>query len=62
VLILSRRTGNKFIIGDNVKVSVLSVKGLQVCIGIEAPPDVKVNREEIHQSILKEQPALRVIS
>jgi carbon storage regulator len=61
VLILSRRIGNKFIIGDNVKVSVLSVKGLQVCIGIEAPHDVMVNREEIHQRILKEQTALRGI-
>jgi carbon storage regulator len=48
-------------IGDNVTVSVLGVKGSQVRIGIEAPHDVKVNREEIQQSCLKEQTALRVI-
>jgi carbon storage regulator len=61
VLVLTRRIGEKLIIGDNVTVSVLGVKGSQVRIGIEAPPDVKVNREEIHQRCLKEQSALRGI-
>lgn len=59
MLILTRRTGNKIIFGDNVTVSVLGIKGDQVRIGIEAPHDVKVNREEIHQRSLKEQTALR---
>jgi carbon storage regulator len=58
VLVLTRRIGEKLIIGDNVTVSVLGVKGCQVRIGIEAPRDVKVNREEIHQRCLKEQKAL----
>jgi carbon storage regulator len=53
MLLLTRRTGEKIIIGDNVTVSVLGVKGQQVRIGIEAPREVKVNREEIYQRILK---------
>lgn len=61
MLVLSRRIGEKIVIGDNVTVSVLAVKGSQVRIGIEAPREVKVDREEIHQRCLKEQKALRVI-
>ena len=61
MLILTRRIGEKLIIGDNVTVSVLGVRGSQVRIGIEAPRDVKVDREEIHQRCLKEKKALRVI-
>jgi carbon storage regulator len=59
MLILTRRIGEKLIIGENVTVSVLGVKGHQVRIGIEAPRDVRVNREEIHQRILEEQTASR---
>jgi carbon storage regulator len=62
VLVLTRRIGEKITIGDNVTVSVLGAKGRQIRIGIDAPREVKVNREEIHQRILKEQIALRVIS
>ena len=61
MLILTRRIGEKLIIRDNVTVSVLGVKGCQVRIGIEAPPEVRVNREEIHQRCLKEQTALREV-
>lgn len=61
MLILTRRIGEKLIIGDNVTVSVLGVKGCQVRIGIEAPRDVKVDREEVHQRCLKERKALRAI-
>jgi carbon storage regulator len=61
MLILTRRVGEKLIIDENVTVSVLGVKGHQVRIGIEAPRDVTVNREEIHQRCLKEQTALRGI-
>jgi len=58
MLILTRRVGEKLIIGEKVTVTVLGVKGNQVRIGVDAPRDVTVNREEIHQRILKEQKAL----
>jgi len=58
MLILTRRVGEKLVIGDNVKVTVLGVKGHQVRIGIDAPRDVTVNREEIYQRILAEKKAL----
>jgi carbon storage regulator len=62
VLVLTRRIGEKIVIGDNVTVTILGAKGNHIRIGIEAPRDIQVNREEIFQRILKEQNALRVIS
>ncbi len=47
MLILTRRISESIIIGENVKITVLGVKGNQVRIGIEAPKDVSVHREEI---------------
>jgi carbon storage regulator len=58
MLILSRRVGEKLIIGENVTVTILGVKGNQIRIGIDAPRDIQVNREEIFQRILKEREAL----
>ncbi len=58
MLVLSRRTDEKLIIGENVTVTILSIKGNQVRIGIEAPADVKVHREEIYQRIVQEEKAL----
>ena len=55
MLILTRRVGEKLIIGDEVTVAILSVRGNQVRVGIAAPPEVQVHREEIHQRILKER-------
>ena len=55
MLVLSRRVGEKLVIGDDVTVAILSVKGNQVRIGIAAPPEVQVHREEIYQRILKER-------
>jgi carbon storage regulator len=55
MLVLTRRTGEKLIIDDNVVITVMGVKGCQVRIGIEAPRDVQVHREEIYQRILKER-------
>jgi carbon storage regulator len=55
MLILTRRVNETLNIGDDVQVTVLGVKGNQVRIGIDAPRDVPVHREEIYQRIKKEE-------
>ncbi|HLS84142.1 MAG TPA: carbon storage regulator CsrA [Arenimonas sp.] len=55
MLILTRRVGETLMIGDSVTVTVLGVKGNQVRIGITAPKDVAVHREEIFQRIQKDE-------
>jgi len=55
MLILTRRVGETLMIGDNVSVTVLGVKGNQVRIGVNAPKDVSIHREEIYQRILDEK-------
>ncbi len=55
MLILTRRVGETLMVGDDVTVTVLGVKGNQVRIGVNAPKDVSVHREEIYQRIQKEK-------
>jgi carbon storage regulator len=57
MLILTRRVGETLMIGDEVTVTVLGVKGNQVRIGVNAPRDVTVHREEIYERIKQEQQA-----
>ena len=57
MLILTRRVGETLVIGDEVLVTVLGVRGNQVRIGVNAPKDVAVHREEIYQRIQSEKGA-----
>ena len=54
MLILTRRVGESLVIGDDVNVTVLGVRGNQVRLGVDAPKEVAVHREEIYQRIQNE--------
>ncbi|MBN4063493.1 carbon storage regulator CsrA [Cardiobacterium sp. AH-315-I02] len=55
MLLLTRNKDESIMIGDDIKITVLEIKGNQIRIGIDAPKNVVVNREEIHQRILQEK-------
>lgn len=54
MLILTRKIGEGIILGDDIRIAVLEIRGKQIRIGIEAPPNVVVLREEIYQRIQEE--------
>lgn len=58
MLILSRRVGEVIMIGDNVTVTLLGIKGGQVRLGIDAPKQIAVHREEIYQRVKRESQEL----
>ncbi len=58
MLILTRRVGESVVIGGDVTVTVLGVKGNQARLGVNAPRDIAVHREEIHERIKREQAAV----
>lgn len=51
MLILTRKTGESLLVGDDVEITVLSVRGSQVKLGVNAPRDIAVHRQEIYQKI-----------
>ncbi|MCK4870854.1 MAG: carbon storage regulator CsrA [Gammaproteobacteria bacterium] len=55
MLILTRRNGESIMINDDVKISILGITGRQIRIGINAPKEVDVHREEIYQKIQQEK-------
>ena len=54
MLVLTRKLGEKIHIGDDISIVIMEVKGKQVKLGIEAPSDIKVHRQEIYQKIQDE--------
>lgn len=54
MLILTRRLGERLIIGDDIEITILGIKGNQVRMGITAPEKISVHREEIYERIKKE--------
>ena len=57
MLVLTRRIGEQLVFGDDIKVNVLGIQGNQVRIGIDAPKNISVHREEIYALIQKEKEA-----
>ena len=62
MLILTRKVGERLMIGDDIAVTVLSVKGNQVRVGVQAPSSIAVHREEIYNRIQNERNGQKVVS
>ncbi len=57
MLVLTRKVGESIAIGDHIKIKVVEVKGSQIRIGLEAPPDVKIYREEVYAKVTEQNRA-----
>ena len=57
MLVLSRKTGEKVVIGDGIEVTVLQIRGDRVKLGFSAPKEVTIHRQELRQRIADAQPA-----
>lgn len=55
MLILTRRLGETLVIGEDITITVLGVKGNQVRIGVDAPAEMPVHRKEVYERILREE-------
>jgi carbon storage regulator len=55
MLIMTRRTGEKIMIGSNITITILDVQGNQIRVGVDAPREVTVHREEVYRRIIHEQ-------
>lgn len=60
MLILSRKTNQKIVIGEDIEITIIDVKGEQVKVGIEAPKELKVFRQEVYEEIQRENLAAQV--
>lgn len=56
MLILTRKMGESLLVGDDVEITVLSIRGNQVKLGVKAPQDISVHRQEIYQRIKSSKP------
>ncbi|MFO1003992.1 MAG: carbon storage regulator CsrA [Planctomycetaceae bacterium] len=62
MLVLSRQSDETIIIGDNIRVTIVEVEAIKVRIGIDAPRDVTVHRQEIYDAIRREtEPGVRTV-
>lgn len=62
MLILTRKVGEAVAIGDDIQISVVEIKGTQVKLGIQAPKNIEVHREEIYQKIQEENRLAALVS
>jgi carbon storage regulator len=60
MLVLTRNIGEKIVIGDNIQITVVAIKGNKVRVGVEAPDDVRVDRQEVHDRRTEFAEAVRV--
>jgi carbon storage regulator len=57
MLVLTRRPGESIVIGDNIVITIIEIKGGQVRVGVDAPRSVDVHRKEIYEQVRQENPA-----